>query len=416
LGHGYSSQCKPIVTGNAPGNSHGNSSDPEYISPSRVSHRRKDHGRVNITVFGLTLSSSWGNGHATPYRAIIRALDRLGHQVHFFEKDVPYYRSRRDFDSCDYCRLILYSEWADIRDQALTAAADSDVAITASFLPEGRRINDEILDLGGPLRVFYDLDTPVTLNALHQGQVEYLDAGQIPAFDLVLSFTGGKALTTLEDEYRTRMVRPLYGCVDPDDYCRVAPVPKFQCDLSYMGTYSPDRQAKVDALLLEPSRRHPETSFLLAGSLYPWNWQWPENVRRVEHVAPAEHSSFYSSSRLTLNITRGEMAANGWCPSGRFFEAAACGTPLITDAWDGLDAFFEPQSELRVVAGAEDVEAALNCPDDELQSMADRARQRTLDEHTGNVRARQLLQYIEEARSGANASMNKASMNNEVAQ
>jgi spore maturation protein CgeB len=376
---------------------------------------------VNITVFGLTLSSSWGNGHATPYRAIIRALDRLGHKVHFFEKDVPYYSSRRDFDSCDYCELTLYSAWSNIRERALSVAAESDVVITASFLPEGRRINDEILDLSGPLRVFYDLDTPVTLNALRQGQVEYLDAAQIPAFDLVLSFTGGKALAELEHDYRARMVKPLYGCVDPDDYYRVAPAPQFQCDLSYMGTYSADRQVKLDALLLEPSRRHPEKLFLLAGSLYPWHWQWGGNVRRIDHIAPAEHSSFYSSSRLTLNITRGEMAANGWCPSGRFFEAAACGTPLITDGWDGLDSFFDLQSELRVVTSAEDVEAALNSSDEELQSMANRARQRTLDEHSGKVRAHQLLQYIEEARSGTNASMNKspinkASMNNEVAQ
>lgn len=362
---------------------------------------------MRITVFGLTLSSSWGNGHATPYRAIIRALDRLGHQVHFFEKDVPYYSSRRDFDTCDYCELTLYPAWANVRERALSTAADSDVVITASFLPEGRRINDEILDLGHPLRVFYDLDTPVTLNNLRHGEVEYLEAAQIPEFDLVLSFTGGKAVSSLEEDYRARMVRPLYGCVDPDDYYRVAPAPKFQCDLSYMGTYSPDRQAKVDSLLLEPSRRHPEKLFLLAGSLYPWNWEWPENVRRMEHVAPGDHASFYSSSRLTLNITRGEMAANGWCPSGRFFEAAACGTPLITDAWEGLDSFFDLQSELRVVASAEEVEAALSSPDDELQSMAACARQRTLDEHTGSVRARQLLQYIEEARSGVQASMKK---------
>jgi spore maturation protein CgeB len=362
---------------------------------------------MKITVFGLTLSSSWGNGHATPYRAIIRALDRMGHAVHFFEKDVPYYSSRRDFDSCDYCELTLYPDWAAVRDRALSAAADSDVVITASFLPEGRRINDDILDLGRPLHVFYDLDTPVTLNNLRHGQVEYLDAVQIPEFDLLLSFTGGKVLSTLQDEYRARMVRPLYGCVDPDDYCRVAPVGKFQCDLSYMGTYSADRQAKLDALLLEPSRRHLEKQFLLAGSLYPWNWQWPQNVRRMDHVAPAEHSSFYSSSRLTLNITRGEMAANGWCPSGRFFEAAACSTPLITDAWEGLDSFFDLTSELRVVASPKDVEAALSSSDDELQSMAERAQQRTLDAHTGNVRAHQLLQYIEEARSDANASMKK---------
>jgi spore maturation protein CgeB len=247
----------------------------------------------------------------------------------------------------------------------------------------------------------------VTLNSLRHGEIEYLEAAQIPEFDLVLSFTGGKVLSTLEDDYHARMVRPLYGCVEPDDYQRVAPVEKFKCDLSYMGTYSADRQAKLDALLLEPSRRHPEKQFLLAGSLYPWNWEWPENVRRMEHVAPADHSRFYSSSRLTLNITRGEMAANGWCPSGRFFEAAACGTPLITDAWEGLDSFFDLHSELRVVANAEDVEAALDTADNELQSMAARAMQRTLDEHTGNVRARQLLQYIEEARSGANVSMKK---------
>ena len=362
---------------------------------------------MKITVFGLTLSSSWGNGHATPYRAIIRALARLGHQVHFFEKDVPYYSSRRDFDSCDYCRLTLYSDWANVRSRALSAAADSDVVITASFLPEGRLINDEILELDTPLRVFYDLDTPVTLNNLGHGGVEYLDAGQLPEFDLVLSFTGGKALSALEYEYRARMVRPLYGCVDPDDYSRVLPIANFQCDLSYMGTYSPDRQAKVDTLLLEPSRRHPEKMFLLAGSLYPWDWVWPENVRRMDHVAPADHASFYSSSRLTLNITRGQMAANGWCPSGRFFEAAACGTPLITDSWEGLDSFFDPQSQLLVVTSAEDVEAALRSSDEELQSMAARARQRTLDEHTGDVRARQLLQYIDEARSGADASMKK---------
>ena len=362
---------------------------------------------MKITIFGLTLSSSWGNGHATPYRALIRALHRLGHRIHFFEKDVPYYSSRRDFDACDYCELTLYSEWADIRNRALSAAADSDVVITASFLPEGRRINDEILDLDRPLHVFYDLDTPVTLAKLRHGDVEYLDARQLAEFDLVLSFTGGKVLTELENHYRAPMVRTLYGCVDPDEYYRVAPALDFQCDLSYMGTYSADRQAKLDELLLEPSRRHPEKTFLLAGSLYPWDWEWPANVRRMEHVAPAEHSRFYSSSRITLNITRGEMAANGWCPSGRFFEAAACGTPLITDEWEGLDSFFDLRNEIRVVSNAADVEDALNAPEAELQSMAARARQRTLDDHTGTVRASQLLQYFDEARSGLHASMKK---------
>ncbi|MGC2696097.1 MAG: glycosyltransferase [Candidatus Angelobacter sp.] len=355
---------------------------------------------MKITLFGLTISSSWGNGHATPYRAILRALHRMGHQVEFFEKDVPYYRSRRDFNSCSYCRLTLYSNWSQVRRQALAAAADSDVVVTASFLPEGQLINDEVLDLARPLRVYYDLDTPVTLNTLQSGDAAYLRRDQLAAFDLVLSFTGGPALAALEQQYGARIARPLYGCVDPDDYRRTAPSREFACDLGYMGTYSHDRQEKLDTLLLEPARRHQEKQFLLAGSLYPWQWQWPDNVRRIEHVAPSDHARFYSSSRITLNITRGEMAANGWCPSGRFFEAAACGTPLITDRWDGLEAFFDLERDLCIVSGPQDVEAALALPDPELTIMATRAQQRTLEEHTGEARARQLLKHIEEARNG----------------
>jgi spore maturation protein CgeB len=356
---------------------------------------------VKITVFGLTISSSWGNGHATPYRAILRALHRMGHEVHFFEKDVPYYQLRRDFDRCDYCHLTLYDEWSHVRRQALVEAADSDVVITASYLPQGAQINDEVLELDGPLHVFYDLDTPVTLANLGGQGVEYLRAGQIADFDLVLSFTGGKALRELETKYRARLARALYGCVDPDDYRRVEPAQQFTCDLSYMGTFAADRQHKVDDLFLEPARRHPERQFLLAGSLYPWDWEcrYPANVRRIDHVPPHDHPRLYSSSRVTLNLTRAEMARSGWCPSGRFFEATACGTPLISDWWEGLDWFFDVVRDLRVVSRPEHVEQALNMPDRELHALARHARERTLDDHTGAVRARQLLQYLEEARS-----------------
>lgn len=354
---------------------------------------------VKITVFGLTISSSWGNGHATPYRAIFRALHRMGHEVHFFEKDVPYYSSRRDFESCDYCHLNLYSDWDQVRKRALETASESDVIITASYLPEGWRISDEVLELSRPLRAFYDLDTPITLANLERGDLDYLHRDQIAAFDLVLSFVGGKILEQLTHKYGARMVRPLYGCVDPDIYMRVEPVPAFTCDLSYMGTFAQDRQTKLDELLLEPARRHPENQFVLAGSLYPWEWQWPQNIRKIEHVAPQAHSAFYSSSRLTLNITRAEMARNGWCPSGRFFEAAACGAPVITDEWEGLEHFFDLGRDIRIVSNSEHVEAALEMRDEEIRSMASNARQHTLDEHTGTVRARQLLDYFEEARS-----------------
>jgi spore maturation protein CgeB len=368
---------------------------PEYLGGAR------DTSPVQITVFGLTISSSWGNGHATPYRAIVKALHAMGHEVHFFEKDVPYYRIRRDFDQCGYCRLVLYDDWGSIRSEALECARASDTVITASYLPEGRRINDEVLALSGPLRVYYDLDTPVSLGNMERVGVEYVRPEQLAEFDLVLSFTGGMGLEELERHYHVRMARPLYGCVDPDDYHRVPAAEEFACDLSYMGTYAPDRQQKLDDLFLEPSRRHPVKQFLLAGSLYPWEWQWPANVRRIEHVTPYDHSRFYSSSRITLNITRGEMARWGWCPSGRFFEAAACGTPVISDWWEGLENFFDPRAEIRVVRSPEDVEDALRMSDSQIIEMADRARQRTLEEHTGQVRARQLLAYFEEARGVA---------------
>lgn len=354
---------------------------------------------MKIVVFGLTISSSWGNGHATPYRAILRALGRMGHQVHFYEKDVEYYRSRRDLESCDYCRLTFYDDWSTIRRAALDDARSADVVITASYLPEGRRINDEVLGLAGPLRVYYDLDTPITLRRLQAGRADYLGCDQIAAFDLVLSFVGGPALAQLEGKHGARLARALYGCVDPDDYHRVDPRPDFVCDLSYMATYAPDRQRKMDELFVEPARRNPQKQFMLAGSMYPWDRPWPENVRRVEHVPPHSHPQFYSSSRATLNLTREEMARNGWCPSGRFFEAAACGTPVITDWWEGLDWFFDVARDIRVVARAEHVENALNMPDAELRALAEHARERTLDGHTGQVRARQLLQYLEEARA-----------------
>ena len=354
---------------------------------------------MKITIFGLTLSSSWGNGHATPYRAILRALHQLGHDVTFYEKDVDYYARRRDFSACEYCRLMLYPSWSEARPWALADAANSDVVITGSYVPEGARINAELLDLTAPLRVFYDLDAPITLAQLENGEPEYLRREQIPDFDLYLSFTGGSILRELEERWGAQRARALYGCVDPAVHARAEKQAQFRCDLSYMGTYAADRQQKLEELFLEPARRMAGRDFVLAGSLYPWDWSWPQNVKRFEHVAPAQHAALYSSSRATLNLTRAGMAARGgYCPSGRFFEAAACGTPIVTDWFEGLDAFFAPGEEIFVAHTADDVVAALRCPPAELARLAARARQRTLQEHTGMCRARQLLDYLHEGR------------------
>jgi len=354
---------------------------------------------VKITIFGLTISSSWGNGHATPYRAILKALRRAGHEIHFFERDVPYYARHRDFDGEGCCDLHLYSDWETVRGFALKQARDSEAVICASFCPEGCRIIDEILNLQEPAKVFYDLDTPVTLGALEQGDIEYLRRDQIPEFDVYLSFTGGGTLDELTSHWRARLALPLYGCVDPEAHRRSASRPDFACDLSYMGTYAVDRQEKVDTLFLEPSRRLADKPFILAGSQYPWEWQWPQNVKRFEHVWSSDHSALYSSSRLTLNITRKEMARWGYCPSGRFFEAAACETPIVTDWFEGLDHFFDRERELLIADSADDVIAAVKLPDAELRQIADRAWERTLSEHTGEQRARDLIRAIEASQS-----------------
>jgi spore maturation protein CgeB len=326
----------------------------------------------------------------------------MGHRVRFYEKDVPYYARHRDAGDPSYCDLVLYPDWNTVRSEALKHAADSDVVVVASYCPEGARISDEMFGLPGPMKVFYDLDTPVTFSKFEeQGGTEYLEPKQISAFDLILSFTGGKALRRLEEEFGAPMARPLYGCVDPDYYRRTEANPTLQCDLSYMGTYAPDRQEKLERFFLDPARNATASQFLLAGSLYPWEWSWPANVNKLDHVAPDAHPLLYSSSRLTLNITRKDMAESGYCPSGRFFEAAACGCPIVTDTWEGLESFFSDEEVLPVNSSAAVLEA-LRLLDSELHRFADAARQRTLDEHTGAYRAQEMLRYFDEARARSN--------------
>ncbi len=354
---------------------------------------------MKFTIFGLTITSSWGNGHATPYRAVLRALARMGHRIVFYEQDTEYYRWRRDFERCDYCDVRLYQHWDEVRAEALHQAADSDVVINASYCPEGARIVEQVLELARPLHVFYDLDTPVTLRGLANGGLDYLLREQMPAFDLYLSWTGGASLAELEERWQVRRARPLHGCVDPDFYGRVAARDDYRCDLSYMGTYAPDRQEKLDRLFLEPSRRMPQASFVLAGTLYPWHWQWGTNVRRFDHVAPAEHPAFYSSARATLNITRQEMARVGYCPSPRLFEAAACRSAILSDHWPGLETFLQPGEEILVVESADDVQLALGASDGFLSRLAERARERVLAEHSGRHRAQELIACVEEAAS-----------------
>lgn len=352
---------------------------------------------MKLVVFGLAISSSWGNGHATLWRGLCRALAARGHHVVFFERDVPYYAAHRDlFEIPGGGTLHLYPSWADVAATAARELADADVGMITSFCPDAVDAERAVLETPRPMKVFYDLDTAVTLDRLARGEwVSYIGPHGLAAYDLVLSYTGGRSLRELEARLGARRTAPLYGSVDPLAHQPVAPSDLVRADLSYLGTYAADRQDGVDRLFLEPARRLPARRFVLGGSQYPEGFPWAPNVFYMQHVAPDQHPSFYCSSRLTLNVTRRAMAETGYCPSGRLFEAAACGVPILSDLWEGLDAFFSPGEEILVAHDTDAAVAAVECDARELARVARAARERTLAEHTAAHRAAELEALLE---------------------
>jgi len=353
---------------------------------------------MKLVIFGLSISSSWGNGHATIWRGLCGALARQGHDVTFFERDVPYYAAHRDLQNSDDYELVLYSEWKDAEPLARGALRSAEAAVVTSYCPDAVCASDMILDSALPWRVFYDLDTPITLERLKQEQnVDYIPPYGLEPFDLVLSYTGGRALEGLQTGLGARRVAPLYGSVDLDLHKPVEPSPQYSADLSYLGTYAQDRQEALERLFLEPARRTPGKKFVIGGALYPEDFPWSENVWFVCHVPPPLHPAFYCSSNLTLSVTRSAMAEMGYCPSGRLFEAAACETPVVSDRWEGLEEFFEPGREILIAAQAGDVVDALALPTDELRRIGSAARERVLDEHTSEHRSRELIRLLEAA-------------------
>ncbi len=351
---------------------------------------------MKFVIFGLTISSSWGNGHATLWRGLCRALAQRGHHIVFFERDVPYYAgSHRDLVDWTDGELRLYADWSEARPQARRHLADADVAMVTSYCPDAIAAT-ELLGDSRAMRVFYDLDTPVTLDCLDAGRpVSYLGPRGLADFELVLSYTGGRALEDLQVRLGARRVAPLYGSVDPDIHRRVPADPRFRSDLSYLGTYAADRQATLDLLFIKPAQRLPHRRFALAGAQYPAEFPWTANMAFFRHLEPAQHPVFYSSSRFTLNVTRRAMKAMGYCPSGRLFEAAACRAAILSDSWEGLPLFFEPDSEILVARSTEEAIAAMELPDEVCERIGRRAFERVLDEHTAAHRARHLEAIIE---------------------
>ncbi len=359
---------------------------------------------MRIVVLGLSITSSWGNGHATTYRALIKALDRAGHDVLFLERDLPWYADNRDMPRPPFGETTLYRSLEELQDRHADDVRRADLVIVGSYVPDGIAVGRLVLSTAQGLTAFYDIDTPVTLEALERGDCAYLAPELIARYDLYLSFTGGRTLELLRRRYGSPMARPLYCSVDPELYGPIEAEPRW--DLGYLGTYSDDRQPTLERLLLAPARRAPDLRFIVAGPQYPDSIAWPPNVEREIHLSPREHPAFYGAQRWTLNVTRAAMVRAGWSPSVRLFEAAACAVPVISDAWEGLDALFRPHArgsaepgEIVIASSSEEVLSFLRETDDDLRRRIGRAaRARVLAQHTADVRASQLEGWVRERR------------------
>ena len=356
---------------------------------------------LDIVVLGLSLSSAWGNGHATTYRSLLKGLAAEGHRVLFLARDVPWYAAHRDLPDPGFCELALYGDLDGMLAAQGHRLRAADAVIVGSYVPECVALIDRLAAMGTRALLFYDIDTPVTLAKLDAGDEEYLAARQVPLFDTYLSFAGGEVLTHLQMVRGARRAEALYCSVDPDAYPYRPELPK-RWDLGYLGTYSDDRQPTLEALLIEPARRLPDRRFVVAGPQYPASIEWPTNVERIEHLPPAEHAAFYNAQGFTLNVTRAAMRAMGWSPSVRLFEAGSCGTAVLSDSWRGLSDLLPPGEAVVTVETPEDVVRVLTLlPPSRRRAIGLAGRERVLAAHTGTARAQELTALLRDLGRGS---------------
>jgi spore maturation protein CgeB len=348
---------------------------------------------LDIVVAGLSITSSWGNGHATTYRGLVRELAARGHRVLFLERDVPWYGENRDLPKPPYCETALYNSVEELKDRFTRRVREADVVMVGSYVPDGVAVGEWVVSTAEGLTGFYDIDTPVTIAKLERGEYEYLTPELIARYDLYLSFASGRALRTIERRYGSPCARVLYCSVDPAAY--YPEEREMTWDLGYLGTYGADRQPTLEKLLCEPARQWSQGRFMVAGPMYPQEIGWPRNVERVDHLPPAQHREFYNSQRFTLNVTRADMVRAGYSPSVRLFEAAACGAPVISDPWPGLRTIFRPGSEILTAStAAESLRVLRETSEKQRRAIGAAARRRVLAEHTAAHRAAELEGHV----------------------
>lgn len=349
---------------------------------------------MNIAFFGSSLLSAYWNGAATYYRGIIRALHARGHRVTFYEPDAFERQSHRDLEPPSWARVVVYQNAPDAALKAVESARSADLVIKAS----GVGVFDELLEAAvlelktsSRLIAFWDVDAPATLERLQQNTADPFRA-LVPRYDVILTYGGGQPVI---DEYlaldAARCV-PIYNGLDPSTHFPVRPQRRFAADLSFLGNRLPDREARVEEFLFRAATLSPEHRFILGGS----GWQgksMPENIRSIGHVGTGDHNALNCSARAVLNISRASMARYGFSPATRVFEAAGAGACLITDAWTGVEEFFEPDGEILVARDGEEVSELLQrLAVDGAAEIGRMAYRRAIADHTYAQRAEQFEQ------------------------
>ncbi len=349
---------------------------------------------MKIAFFGSSLLSSYWNGAATYYRGIIRNLHALGYEVSFYEPDAYNRQENRDIDPPSWARVHVYSaEGTDDVYRALEdARSDADVIVKAS----GVGVFDELLERevpnalrSGATSIFWDVDAPATLDRLEANADDAFHAC-LPRYDLVLTYGGGEPVRRAYSAAGARECIPVYNAVDPETHHPVDPDPRFACDLAFLGNRLPDRERRVEQFFLAAAQRLPGKQFLLAGN--GWHDKpLPTNVTNIGHLGTADHNAFNCTPIAVLNISRDSMARYGFSPATRVFEAAGSGACLITDAWEGIELFLEPGSEVLVAHnGSEVAEILSSLTRGTASRIGQAALRRVLREHTYEHRARQV--------------------------
>ena len=370
--------------------------------------------RMNVCFFGSSLVSAYWNGAATYYRGIIRAMHRMGHRITFYEPDAYDRQRHRDIDDPDYARVVVYDpEDRNAVDNALAEAEGADLVVKCS----GVGVLDAELEAAiagmtgdGRLTAFWDVDAPATLDRV-QGDPADPFREHIPRYSLILTYGGGQPVIDPYEALGARRCVPIYNALDPDTHHpprwsegdgngrgdgRAAEAGRFACDLAFLGNRLPDREARVEEFFFQPASSLPGKDFILGGS--GWGDRpLPGNVRHVGHVYTADHNAFNAGPMAVLNISRESMARYGFSPATRVFEAAGAGACLITDAWEGIDEFFEPGEEILVAGDGEEVAELLrNLTADRAEQIGTAALRRALRDHTYARRAERLEQVLNE--------------------